>query len=65
MKPGASGKFLPLFPKKNLCLWHSQEELAAKTLAVIENQPSNKELSSLAKKFSVESFAENVKKIIY
>ena len=61
---GGQREIFASFPQKNLCLWHSQEELAAKTLAVIENQPSSKELSSLAKKFSVESFAENAKKII-
>ena len=61
---GGQREIFASFPQKNFCLWHSQEELAAKTLAVIENQPSNKELNSLAKKFSVESFAENVKKII-
>jgi len=61
---GGQREIFASFPQKNLCLWHSQEELAAKTLAVIENQPSNKELTFLAQKFSVESFAENAKKII-
>jgi len=61
---GGQREIFAPFPQKNLCLWHSQEELATKTLAVIEKQPSSKEITFLTKKFSVESFAENVKKII-
>ena len=61
---GGQREIFASFPQKDLCLWHSQEELAAKTLAIIEGKPSSKELTFLAKKFSVENFAENAKKII-
>lgn len=61
---GGQKEIFKNFSQKNLCLWTKKRELSSKTKKIIAQNPPLGPLLALARQFSVNSFADNVKKAL-